>query len=64
MQDGYYMHIWDIEEDNLEREINLYVVNARTEVWYALLLGVSLLATGIMFLVYFIKKKKNKEKPV
>ena len=64
MQDGYYMHIWDIEEDNLEREINLYVVNARTEVWYALLLGVSLLATGIMFLVYFIKKKKNKENPV
>ena len=64
MQDGYYMHIWDIEEDNLEREINLYFVNARTEVWYALLLGGSLLATGIMFLVYFIKKKKNKEKLV
>lgn len=63
MQDGYYMHIWDIEEDNLEREINLYVVNARTEVWYALLLGVSLLATGIMFLVYFIKKKKIKKIP-
>ena len=63
MQDGYYMHIWDIEEDNLEREINLYVVNARTEVWYALLLGVSLLATGIMFLVYFIKKKKIKKNP-
>lgn len=63
IQNGYYLHIWNLEGET-EKEISLYYTRARTEIWYALILGISLLACGTMFLVYFIKNKKNKQKAV
>ena len=64
VQNGYYMHTWNIDENQTEKIISLYITSARTEIWYALILGISLLACGTMFLIYFIKNKKNKQKTV
>lgn len=64
VQNGYYMHTWNIDENQTEKTISLYITSARTEIWYALILGISLLACGTMFLIYFIKNKKNKQKTV
>lgn len=61
-QNGYYLHVWNISADELDKTVTLYVVNARTEIWYALILGISLLSCGIMFLIYFIKNKKINKK--
>ena len=59
-QDGFYIHTWNISGDDLDKTINFYTISANTPVWYALILSITFVSCGIMFLVYFIKNKKNK----
>ena len=61
---GYYYHSWTIEPEALDKEITLYTIYARREIWYALILGTTLIAIGIMFLVHFFKKIKIKQENV
>ena len=60
LQDGFYIHTWEISGDDLEKTITFYTISANTAVWYALILGITFVSCGIMFLVYYVKNKKNK----
>jgi len=55
-----YCHSWQISEDDLSKTITIYTVTANREIWYVVILGITLMATGVMFIVYFYKKKNKK----
>lgn len=61
---GGYIHTWYIASDETQREINFYTIQPRRVVWYVLALIVVFIFVAIMFIVYFVKKKKAKKDEV
>lgn len=58
---GFYLHVWEISPTDVSKKITIYTVSAKPAMWYVIILGATLVATGVMFLVYFLKKKKQKK---
>ena len=61
---GYYFHIWEIGENEEDRQITFYTTEARREVWYPLILGASLIFALVLYLVVYFKKRKENKKLV
>lgn len=57
---GFYFHIWTLENGDETREITFHTVEARREVWYALIAGATVVF--ILFLAVCNKIKGKKEK--
>lgn len=61
---GYYVHSFNVEYDTVEKDIYFYQTEARREIWYSIILGVSIITVSLIFLVDNIREKnkiKNKE---
>ena len=59
---GYYFHIWEVSGNGDDRQITFYTNEARREVWYPLILGVTLIFIGVLYLISYSKNKKEKSK--
>lgn len=57
---GYYVHYFNVDFNNPNKEIYFYQTEARRAIWYAIILGISLLSVVGCF-VYLHFKDKNKK---
>ncbi len=59
--DGMYYHEWDISADNSTREISTWTIRVNNNVWYGVILLAGVVLLALLFLIDYLKKKKNKK---
>lgn len=61
-QDGEYYHTWVVDKNNLDEPIMLYYNVANPENWIIVALGITAVATLIVYVISLILNKKKKQK--
>lgn len=57
---GNYIHTWNIEPENLDRQLYFYTVKANTGFWISICIVISLIITGTLCIVAIWKSEPKK----
>ena len=60
---GNYIHTWNIESDNLDRQLYFYTTKANTGFWISICIVISLTATAVLCTIAIWKNEPNKTEP-